>query len=152
MARLLGTLITANSGTFTLIGADGYTTLFTIDTNVSDITLISDPNSVRIGVNDVLGVTGNVGARLALAINTIYTDAGVSGITATGTSTLTLTQVTHGAHGNTDIGLTASNMSRINFYGGKTIAQPPFSKRFQLVRAPEDTGEALRRNDQKTEA
>lgn len=160
--RAQGYLITSGdptlSGTFTLTDADGKTVVFTIDTNVSDITIISDPDNIRVGVSDVLGDNDDIGRRLEDAINLYVGITAVEKVAVSPNYTSTLTQRTPGVQGNTEIEVHSSLFGEIGGidFGSVTQgtggAQPPFSKRFQLVRAPEDTGEALRRNDQKTEA
>jgi hypothetical protein len=63
-----------------------------------------------------------------------------------------ITQLMTGPRGNTHVGSNLANATVPSVMtGGSTVAQAPFSSRFQLVRATEASGESVRLSNQKTQ-
>ena len=140
----------------------GTTVRFTVDTSSTDVSgaIISFSGGayrITVGVNGTTGERDEIVGRFRAAITAAQLPFYISA-TGAGSGVCRLRQQVAGPHGNRDITSTLSNVTvedygtgRTVFIGGANVTQPPFSKRFQLVRPVTNSGLAMSRNGHMTQ-
>ena len=145
--------------------AEGTSVKFVIDESSSDYTsgtvnVIGGEYVVTVGVSTFVGATPAAAkasfylGAIASSINAVFNGTQINfWVKATGWSPgvtiVNLGQTITGPHGNTAIDSNLTNVTVGNsgtFANGENHSQPPFSKRFQLVRPIANSGLAMSRN------
>jgi len=163
LGRARGSLAYDGSGTptdldrFYLYDFSGKVAKYIISTSVDFVEWASTAvppfsgGHVVIGIKDAPSAERMMGS-IAQAIKYQTTFVSYIGVSLSSDGlTINLSQQFAGPQGNTAIGGEVANIDFSNFSGGFSPAQPPFSKRFQLVRPIATSGLAISRNGHMTQ-